>query len=289
MIKVKGLNKSYGKNKVLCGIDLNAANGEIVGIFGANGSGKSTFLKCVAGLTSCSGEISLDGRSLSENHSLMKDVGVMIETPAFYKDMTGRENIKFFCPDYSSAQQYIDVLAANDFIDRKVRTYSVGMKQKLGLLIACIKGKELVLLDEPFNGLDVISLDQADKLIDICKKKGACILLTSHMLEHSSGLCDRYYLLKDGKVVPNEELLKFEKPRYSVEMRSLQAKEKISALYADIITDKPGKTFEVVLEDADIEKRFFFALSEYGFSSVKDITDTLESKYRIMEHGYEAR
>lgn len=289
MIKASKLIKSYGKTEVLKGIDLYAERGEIVGVFGANGSGKSTFLKCAAGLASYSGEISVDGMSPSKDHKVMKDVGVMIETPAFNKDMTGRENMRFFCPDMSTSQKYIDIMDADSFMDKKVRTYSMGMKQKLGMLIACTKGNKLVLLDEPFNGLDVISLDRADKLLDVCRRSGACIILTSHMLEHSGELCDRYYLLKDGIVVPNEELTKFEKPRFSVEMRDLQSKESVMEKFKDIVTDKPGKAFEVVFEDENKKKDFLSVLTEYEFVSIKDVTDTLESKYRIMEQDYETR
>ena len=289
MITTSKLTKSYRKKDVLKGVDLEAERGRIVGIFGANGSGKTTFLKCAAGLASFGGELLIDGRSPVKDCSVLKEVGVMIDVPSFYKDMTGRENLKFFCNDLSSAEQYIKILGVEDFIDKRVRTYSAGMRQKLGILTACVKGKKLVLLDEPFNGLDVLSLDKADELLDTCRKSGACLILTSHMLEHSGALCDRYYLLKDGKVFKNEDLEKFGKRLYRVEMKDADCADAIVRKFESNVCDKSAKTFEVAFENEDERLKFLNAILGCDFLSVKETTDTVEGKYRIMERKDEAR
>ena len=289
MIKTKGLSKSYIKKEVLNGINFEAKAGEIVGLFGANGSGKTTFLKCVAGLASYRGEVLLDGRSPVKDCSVLKEVGVMVDIPSFYKGITGRENIKFFCEDLSLLEKYIKVLKADDFIDKKVKTYSVGMRQKLGILLACVKGRKLVLLDEPFNGLDVLSLDSVDELLNICKGNGACIVLTSHMLEHSGVLCNRYYLLKDGKVVSNECQSVSEKKRYKVEMKNKTSVDEIAFRYADKVCKTIANTFEIVFENEEDRREFLSMLLDYDVLSVRDITDTIEEKYRLMEQKNETR
>ena len=210
VIEITNLKKSYGRNSVLDIPQMSFEKGICVGIFGANGCGKSTLIKCISGLLPFDGEILIDGIDIKKNPSPLSKVGVLIEDAALFNYMTGRENIKYFCKDISNLEEYADILDVKDILDIKARKYSLGMKQKIAILLACVKGSNGILLDEPFNGLDVISVEKTIRLLQKCKQNGATALLTSHQLDVSENVIDTYYLLKDKKIfncaTPQKEL-----------------------------------------------------------------------------------
>ncbi len=199
-IEIKNLKKSYGKNSVLDIPQITFEKGVSVGIFGANGCGKSTFIKCISGLLPYDGEIFIDGVDIKKNPSPLSNVGILIEDAALFRNMSGRENIQYFCNDISKLDEYANILNVKDILDIKARKYSIGMKQKIAILLACVKGRKVILLDEPFNGLDIISVEKAINLLQICRNNGATIILTSHQLEVSQTAIELYYFLKDKKI-----------------------------------------------------------------------------------------
>ncbi len=200
MIKIENLKKSYGKKLVLDVENLQFSKGESVGVFGANGSGKSTLIKCLTGLLPYEGKIYIDGKDIAKDPSPLRDVGILVEDPALYKTMTGRQNIKCFCEDTSNLERYAKILDVQDILDKRAKSYSLGMRQKIGILLACVKGKKVVILDEPFNCLDIISIEKAVDLIVQCRSDGATVVLTSHQLEISQNAISTYYLIKDRKI-----------------------------------------------------------------------------------------
>ena len=199
-VAIKNLKKQYGKNLVLDIESLELQKGRAYGFFGANGSGKSTLLKCLTSLIDYKGEIEIDGVNLKKNPKPLERIGLLIENPAFYNDLTGRKNIEYFCKDTSSIDEYAEILQVKDILGKKYRAYSLGMRQKLGILLACVKGKDLIVLDEPFNGLDVISVDNALRLINHCREIGVTVILTSHQLDVSQKAIDSIYLLKNCRI-----------------------------------------------------------------------------------------
>lgn len=199
-IKILNLKKYYGKKLVLDIDSLDLEKGQSYGFFGANGSGKSTLLKCMTNLVDYKGEIQIENQNLKKNPSILKDIGLIIENPVFYNEMTGRKNIEYFCDDTALLEEYADIMGIKDILDKKYRSYSLGMRQKLGILLACVKGKKAVILDEPFNGLDIISVEKAIKLINHCHNKGVTIILTSHQLDISQKAVDNIYLMKNCRI-----------------------------------------------------------------------------------------
>lgn len=196
LLAIKNLNFNYGKLKVLSEVNINLPKGEIHGLVGVNGSGKTTLLRLITGLLSpLSGEILWDQRHIGVN-----DIIYMESNLFFYPNMTGRDYIDFFSANNRNfrLKDWNDIfqLPLDAFID----SYSSGMQRKLSILGVLALDRPLLLLDEPFNALDLESVELLKKLILVLKEKGKTILLTSHVLETLTGTCDVIHYLNAGTI-----------------------------------------------------------------------------------------
>lgn len=290
VIRINALKKSYGKNLVLDIPQMTIDKGISVGIFGANGSGKSTLIKCVSGLLPYDGEILIDGINVKSNPAPLANVGVLIEDAALFKHMSGRENIKYFCKDVSKLEEYAEILDVNDILDIKTRKYSLGMKQKIAILLACVKGSNLILLDEPFNGLDIISVEKAIKLLQVCRDRGTTVLLTSHQLEVSQSAIDLYYLLKDKMIFDCTAPQKGFGNRYLLEFFDKDHSQKVyDELSKNGLTcDLQDYTVKVTLDGQNIYT-LIDEFKEYPVKKMEDITYSVKEAYLDMETKNEKR
>lgn len=189
MISVENVYKSYGRKKVLNGVNLQIKQGEIVGVVGANGAGKTTLIKLVSKLIfPTKGEIEL------KNYSLF----AFVEQPAFFGDLTGRENLEYFLNRKITTETAEKApFGCNEFIDISVRKYSIGMRQKLALWMMLLSESDYLLFDEPSVSLDIDAADEFDKLL-VEKKKDKGILIASHNFSELQEVCDRVVVLKEG-------------------------------------------------------------------------------------------
>lgn len=210
-IKVTDLVKCKGNNEILHHVNFEIAKGEITGFLGANGAGKTTTMKCILNLCSYKGKIEINGKNaLKEHQKVSCMVSGLIEEPCFYLNMTGIENIKLNMMYYGKISQnkldkVISELHLDDFIHRKVKSYSLGMKQRLGIALALINEPEILLLDEPMNGLDPSGIrDLRELLIKLAHGQGKAVFVSSHILSEMQMLCDRVIFIKEGSVVGNE-------------------------------------------------------------------------------------
>lgn len=158
ILTVKHLNKSYGHQPVLRDVSFECTQGRIVGLVGANGAGKTTIMKAILGLLSTDGEIQIAGESMQfDHHPILATVGSLIEYPSLYPYMSGWDNLRLFADGPDAQARLAAVVSAlnmTDYIHQKARHYSLGMKQKLGVALAFLNQPQLVILDEPMNGLD---------------------------------------------------------------------------------------------------------------------------------------
>ena len=283
-IIINNLKKLYKKNLVLNIPYMKIKSGISVGIFGANGSGKSTLIKCITGLLPYDGEIFIDGKDIAKTPSLLASVGILIEEPALYKDITGRKNIKYFCSDTTNMTEYAKILDIETILDKKVSSYSLGMKQKLAILLACVKGKNLILLDEPFNGLDIISVEKAIDLLNICRSNGATILITSHQLEVSQKAIDEYYLLK------NTEIFNCTAPKPTGgDKFQIEFFEKDSAVLASKLLQE--NNYQCKYEDYTVKifgnnmrlSQISDCLKDFNIKKIEDISYSVKEAYLDME------
>ncbi|BDR59275.1 ABC transporter ATP-binding protein [Xylocopilactobacillus apicola] len=201
ILSVKHLNKSFGAKQILFDLSFKVQSGHIVGLVGPNGAGKTTILKAILGLIKSSGEILIDGQLMSFNHSApLKSVGALIEYPGIYPYLTGRQHLQLFAHN-GDIQTTIDELALNDFIDQKAKKYSLGMKQKLGIALALINNPQLVILDEPLNGLDPQATRDLRELIITKAQAGTTFLVSSHLLSELQKLADDLIVIDHGRLI----------------------------------------------------------------------------------------
>ncbi len=207
MLSVKDVTTFIQGKKIIHDISLDIKPGEIVGLIGPNGTGKTTFMKTVLGLTKFTGSISIDKQRITENnHQALKKVGALIEHPAIYPFLTGRQNLLLYSESNKDLEEIISTLKMENFIDKKSKNYSLGMKQKLGIGIALLNNPELVILDEPMNGLDIESTIMIRDVIRKYANQGCMFLISSHILGELQKVMTQVVLLRSGKVILNRSM-----------------------------------------------------------------------------------
>ena len=205
ILSIKNLHKRYGKIHAVNNVSLEIHKGNVYGILGPNGSGKSTTLGIVLNVVNkTSGDYSwFDGTM--QTHEALKKVGAIIERPNFYPYMTAQENLELVCKikniDYSKVNEKLEVVGLTDRKDSKFKTFSLGMKQRLAIASALLNDPEILILDEPTNGLDPQGIHQIRDIIRLIASQGTTILLASHLLDEVEKVCSHVLVLRFGKIL----------------------------------------------------------------------------------------
>jgi len=212
MLTIKNVDTFIGKKKIIKKASFEIESGSIVGLIGPNGAGKTTVMKTILGLTKFTGEISLDNKKVTENdHEALQEVGALIEHPAIYPFLTGRQNLTLYSKDVSDVNKIISILEMQSYINRKSKTYSLGMKQKLGIAIALCNHPKLIILDEPMNGLDIESTILIRNIIKQYAEEGCAFLISSHILSELQKVMTKIILISDGKIILDKSIDEFNK------------------------------------------------------------------------------
>lgn len=197
---IKDLRKQIKDNAILQNINLQIKKGEIVGIVGLNGSGKTTLLKCILGFVNYDGNIFIDGKNILCNR--LHNFGFIIENPNLYLNLSGWDNIKFWAKFYKNVDlKYVKSLCDLFNLDlrKRVKKYSLGMKQKLAVILSLINKPELLLLDEPTNGLDMKNIFLLRNVL--LTLKDTTVLISSHDVNELCKICNRLIFINKGKIV----------------------------------------------------------------------------------------
>lgn len=204
-LRIEDLHKSFGNKEVLKSINFTAQQGHIIGLIGANGAGKTTIMKAILGILSFQGKITINNQEVSINqHQPLQSVGALIEYPGLYPYLTGREQLKLFSIGQNREKKVEDIikkLRMEHFTDQKTKSYSLGMKQKLGVGLALLNNPQFVILDEPMNGLDPKATKELRDLIVQEKKTGTTFLISSHILSELQRIADDVIVIDHGSVV----------------------------------------------------------------------------------------
>lgn len=219
VLSIKDLHKSYGKKEVLKGINLEVYKGEVLGFIGKNGAGKSTTIDCIVGLKDFnSGEIVLAGHNVKENPLDAKmELGYVPSEPVTYEVMTGNEYLQFVASSYNMYQEAFDknyeflknkFMISDSDLNRKIREYSHGMKQKVCLMASLIHNPTIWILDEPTVGLDIIVYQTLMDMLREFAANGKTVFITSHNIDLVSRICNRVAIINNGVVA---ELIDFSK------------------------------------------------------------------------------
>lgn len=206
ILSVKNLNKSFGNRQTLFDINFECQKGHIIGLVGANGAGKTTIMKAILSLIKSEGQITIDGQKTTFNHHpILQKVGALVEYPGIYPYLSGRDHLKLFVNDSKDSQERIQTiindLKLNDCIDQRAKLYSLGMKQKLGIAMALVNQPDLVILDEPMNGLDPQATKDLREMILKRRDQGLTVLISSHILGELQKLAEDLIVIDHGKVI----------------------------------------------------------------------------------------
>jgi ABC-2 type transport system ATP-binding protein len=209
VLKTNQLTKVFHGKEVISNVNMHVKQGEIYGFLGPNGAGKTTIMKMITNLIKpTSGEIEIFGEKLTDtSYEVLKRMGTIIEYPIFYEKLTARENLYLHCEymgyyDKKAIDQALDLVNLHNVDDKKVKDFSLGMKQRLGIARAITTKPELLILDEPINGLDPIGIKELRELFKmLCKEYGITLLVSSHILAEMEQMADTIGVIQNGKLI----------------------------------------------------------------------------------------
>lgn len=230
VLETKKLSKKFGDKEILKSIDMTIYEGDIVGLIGPNGAGKSTFIKTVLNLyKETEGEVSICGINVDEDfESALSNVGCVIESPDLYPHLSGLKNLKIVAlmnniKDDEYIEKIIKMFKLNTRINDKVKKYSLGMKQRLGIACALIKKPKLLILDEPTNGLDPLGIKELREIIkNISEERNVTVLISSHILSEIENICDRIFIIDNGYIIDEIDVEDMKSHEMSLEQEYLK-------------------------------------------------------------------
>ncbi len=250
ILKCENLKKKFGKKEILKGVSLEANAGDILGFIGPNGAGKTTTIKLILGLQSItSGSVKINGYDIEKDFTqAIKKVGTIVESPDLYMYMSGYENLKIIANLYDGINkeridEVIKLVGLENRIKDKVSKYSLGMRQRLGIAQAILHKPNLLVLDEPTNGLDPEGIKQVkDLIVKLAKEEKMAVLISSHNLLELESFCTKVTIIKNGEVVEStsmEEAKKLSKDTcYKIEVNDIEKAVEIIQEQTEKIDDK---------------------------------------------------
>jgi bacitracin transport system ATP-binding protein len=299
IISTENLTKTYRDQVAVNNVNIHVEQGKIYGLLGRNGAGKTTFMKMVLGLTSItSGEIHVFGKQLKGNEKkIFPRIGAIIETPGFYPNLTGTENLEIFAKlrgmSRKDGVQHALEIVGLPYRDKKLfSNYSLGMKQRLGIANAIMHEPELLILDEPTNGLDPIGIAEMRKFIrKLCEEKGITILISSHILTEIEQIADTIGIIHNGVLLDENNYQELQKKnrkyilvRVSSSSKAVRILEQNFAISDyEIEDDSTIKIFDMAHNVSEINK----ALIMNGLELISSCScnETLEDYFKAVTGG----
>lgn len=221
-VRVKNVSKTIRGKQIIQAINFDLIPGQITGFIGPNGAGKTTTIRIMTGLMKpTSGEVEIGGISMQKNFSeAIRPVGVIVENPEMYSYLSGYKNLLHFARMHDKASKdelarIIDQVGLTDRIHEKVSTYSLGMRQRLGLAQALLHKPKFLILDEPTNGLDPAGIRELRVLLrKLADEEGVAVLVSSHLLTEIELMCDRIIIIQRGQIVETRDIRASQQSRY---------------------------------------------------------------------------
>lgn len=299
IIETINLTKQYGEQKSVANLNIHVKKGRIYGLLGRNGAGKTTTMKILLSLTKpTSGEVKIFGKNIQGNErKILPRIGSLIEGPGFYPNLTGTENLKIFAElrgvsKRNAVKEALGVVGL-PFKDKKLfSNYSLGMKQRLAIALAIMHDPELLILDEPINGLDPIGIAEVRSFIrNLCYVKGKTILISSHILSEISLLADDIGIIDHGVLLEEESLATLEKNNHKyihfIVSDTAQAGRIIEETFGikkfTIEDDHSLRIYDNTLSAASLNRAFIESGLEV--SEAHTCEDTLEDYFKRITGG----
>jgi ABC-type multidrug transport system ATPase subunit len=253
MISIANLSKRYGTGSAVQGVTFSCTPGTITGFLGANGAGKSTTLRMLTGLTRPdTGSATIDGKAFTSLSNPARTVGVMLDSSALHVGRTGRETLRVAAMiagvPAGRADELLSATGLAGAARRRVGTYSLGMRQRLGLAAALLRAPRLLILDEPANGLDPRGIRELRDLLAGLSAAGTTIFLSSHQLSEVEQLCSRVGVVDRGRLVLQDDLAALRAPTGRVLIRSPEP-DRVAAALDGQVARRDGDTLVVTAPD----------------------------------------
>ncbi len=301
IVQIKNVTKKIGKKVIIDDLTFDVRSGEVFGFLGPNGAGKTTTIKMLLGLMSITkGEMYIDGLNVNKDfEKAMAKVGGIIENPDLYKYLTGYQNLVHFWRMYPDLKreridEVIKLVGLEKTIHNKIKTYSLGMRQRLGVAQALLNSPKLLVLDEPTNGLDPAGIHELrNHLRTLAREENVAVIVSSHLLSEMELMCDRVGIIQNGKLVKIQdmkEMLEEESDStIALTVTPIESAksylESLSSKYKPRINEKEIEIKENIEKVPElVEKLVGQGIKIYG---VRKVQQSLETKFLEMTGGNE--
>ncbi|ATP41878.1 bacitracin ABC transporter ATP-binding protein [Solibacillus sp. R5-41] len=290
VVQVKNLSKTIKNKRIIKDLSIDFFPGQITGLLGPNGAGKTTTIRMMTGLMHpTAGEVIIDGKSLAKNYeTAINKVGVIVENPEMYKFMSGYKNLQHFARMHAGVtkgriDEVIRQVGLEKRIHEKVSTYSLGMRQRLGLAQALLHRPKFLILDEPTNGLDPAGIREFRMhLRHIAQTEGVSIVVSSHLLSEIELMCDRVAIIQNGVLIDIKEINESESSTYYIEA---EPKERLIQLLDGYTITAYENGFNVEIQKQQIPALLKKLAVEVEIYAVQPNNKTLEDKFLEMTGG----
>ncbi|WP_060203616.1 ABC transporter ATP-binding protein [Sporosarcina koreensis] len=282
ILSVKDVYKSYGKEQVLKGITFEIEEPQIIALVGPNGSGKSTLMNIITNLLPADkGEVTVFGKS-NRDPNIFREISFMQDNTVLYEYLTGYDHLQFICDVQGLPKKQLldtaDRIGITSYLNKKVKNYSLGMKQHLLLAMAVVNKPKLMILDEPLNGLDPTSAIRVRNLLLALREEGTAILLSSHNLAEIDRVTSSILFLKKGNLI-QENMAEFEQVRYQIAVNDVVKAEKSLAEVGIPVEVVDGR-LHIYRKDVGLDRVFYLLDQE------KIVIDDIEKKVFGSEERY---
>ncbi|MEG0307184.1 MAG: ABC transporter ATP-binding protein [Clostridium sp.] len=305
VLELKNVSKIMGKRKIVDNVSFEINSGEIFGFLGPNGAGKTTTIKMITGLLKIDeGEIFISGNNVKENfEKALSGVGGIIENPEMYGYLTGRTNLEIYGRMHGNISkeridEVIKMVKLENRIDDKVKKYSLGMRQRLGVAQALLHNPKLLILDEPTNGLDPMGIKELrDNLRVLAEKDGLAVLVSSHLLSEMELMCDRVGIIDNGKIIDMKTLKDIKNQEissvnsYEIEVDNIEKAQStmeyaIAEINKNVTLEIQGSKFVVSCSRDEIAKiNQILVKADVLVYALAPLTNTLEDEFMKITKG----
>jgi ABC-2 type transport system ATP-binding protein len=301
VLKINNLNKWFGRKKIIDNLSLEVYAGEVFGFLGPNGAGKTTTIKMIMGfLDTDGGEIFLNGINLKKDfEKAMANIGGIVENPEMYKDISGLTNLKMYARLQSNVSkeridQVVHIVGMENRIREKVKKYSLGMKQRVGLAQAILHKPKILILDEPTNGLDPVGIKELrDILKNLAHNENVAVFVSSHLLSEMELMCDRVGIINNGKLIGVKTIEEMQtqasggKTVYRFTVKPVEkALELVRNEYSEKIKSVTEDHIDIEVNEDDVMKiNSLFAANTIGIAGVAKIETSLEDAFMDITGG----
>jgi len=260
IIEVKKINKSFGNKQILRDVSFNIGEGEILGFIGPNGAGKTTTIKLILGLQSIdSGEVIINGYNVKTDfEKAIEKVGAIVESPDLYMYLSGKQNLKLIANMYNGVtnediDNIIKLVGLENRINDKVSKYSLGMRQRLGIAASLIHKPNVLILDEPTNGLDPEGIkEMRELLIKLAKEEKIAILISSHNLAELDNLVTNTCIIKNGEILSSSTVKELKKMSHTTFKLEVDKTDGVEKIFKDKVKIIDKDSLELMVEKDEI-------------------------------------